>query len=248
MSGHNKWANIKHKKAAQDAKRSKLFSRLSKEIQIAVKEGGADPSANPRLRMAIQNARAANMPKANIEKAIYKGEHDPNSLEEVTFEGYAAGGVALFLECMTDNNNRTVSNVRAIFNKYNGSMGKKGSLSFVFARKGSFIIPEEKIPDKEEFELEMIDAGAEDIEFIDGKAMITTSFEDYGNMQKKLEELGIEPESAELVRVPLTTVKVDAETAKKVLKMIEAFEDLDDVQNVFHNMELTEEIEQLLTK
>ncbi len=246
MSGHNKWANIKHKKAAQDAKRSKLFSRLSKEIQIAVKEGGPDPSANPRLRSAIQNAKAANMPKANIEKAIYKGQHDPTSLEEVTFEGYGPSGVAIFVECLTDNNNRTVSNVRAIFNKYNGSLGKKGSLNFVFARKGSFTIPEDKIEDKDAFELEIIDAGAEDIEYLDGKVMITTAFEDFGAMQKKLEELGIEPEASELVRVPLTTVKVDVDTAQKILRMIDAFEDLDDVQNVFHNMEMTEEIEQAL--
>ena len=246
MSGHNKWANIKYKKAAQDAKRSKLFSRLSKEITIAVKEGGPDPNSNPRLRMAIQNAKAANMPKANIEKALYKGQHDPGSLEEVTFEGYANGGVAIFIECLTDNNNRTVSNVRAVFNKYKGNMGQKGSLKYVFARKGSFVIPEDKIKDKEEFELEIIDAGAEDIEYLDGKIMITTDFADYGTMQKKLEELGVEPESAELVRVPLTTTKVDTETAKKVLKMIEAFEEIDDVQNVFHNMEMTPEIEEML--
>ncbi len=247
MSGHSKWANIKHRKSAQDARRSKLFSKLSREIEIAIKEGGADPEFNPRLRAAIQNAKSANMPKDNIERAINKATKSPSNLQEVTFEGYGPGGVAIFVEALTDNNNRTVSAVRAVFNKRGGSLEKRGSLSFIFDRKGIFRVPKGDI-DPEEFELEVIDAGAEDIELVDGFYIITTSFEDFGKMQKKLDELGINPESSELERIPTTTKEVDAETAKKVLRMVDELEDNDDVQKVYHNMELTDEIEQMLAE
>ncbi len=244
MAGHSKWANIKYRKQAQDAKRSKLFSKLSREIEVAIKEGGADPEFNPRLRMAIQNAKSANMPKDNIERAIKKATQSPTNLEEVTFEGYGPGGVAIFVEAMTDNNNRTVSEVRAIFNKRGGNLGQRGSLKFIFDRKGIFRIPADKF--NEEVELELIDAGAEDIEESEGFIVITTSFEDYGKMSNKLNELGIEPESADLQRIPVSTKEVDAETARKVLRMIDDLEDLDDVQNVYHNMELTDEIMKVL--
>jgi len=240
MAGHSKWANIKHRKQAQDAKRSKIFSKLSREIEIAIKEGGADPEFNPRLRMAIQNAKSANMPKDNIERAIKKATQSPSNLEEVTFEGYGTGGVAIFVEAMTDNNNRTVSAVRAIFNKRGGSLGQRGSLKFIFDRKGIFRIAKEKF--NEELELELIDVGAEDIELDEEFYVITTSFEDYGKMSNKLNELNIEPESAELERVPISTKKVNVETARKVMRMIDELEDLDDVQKVYHNMELTDEV------
>ncbi len=244
MSGHNKWANIKHRKQAQDAKRSKIFSRLSREIEIAVREGGPDPEFNPRLRMAIQNAKSANMPKDNIERAIAKATKTPSNLEEVTYEGYGPGGVAIFVEAMTDNNNRTVSAVRAVFNKRGGSLGQRGSLKFIFERKGIFRIPADKF--NEDIELELIDAGAEDIDQDEGFVIITTSFEDYGKMSNKLNELGIEPESAELERIAVSTKHVDPETAKKVLRMIDDLEDIDDVQKVYHNMELTDEIVKIL--
>ncbi len=248
MSGHNKWSTIKRKKGAADAKRSKLFSKIVKEIQIAVKEGGPDPSTNPRLRTALQNAKGANMPKATIEKAIKKGESSNENYEEVTFEGYGPGGVALFIECLSDNNNRTTSNIKAIFRKHNGTLGTKGSLAFIFDRKGVFTIPASEIKDKEEFELEAIDAGAEDIEEIEDKVIVTVDFESFGSMQKKLEELGINPESAEAVRIANTTKEVDVETAQKVLRMIDTFEEDDDVQNVFHNMEMTDDLMQELSK
>ncbi len=244
MAGHSKWANIKYRKQAQDAKRSKLFSKLSREIEVAVREGGADPEFNPRLRMAIQNAKSANMPKDNIERAIQKASKTPSNLREETYEGYGPGGVAIFVETMTDNINRTVSAVRAVFTKRGGSLEKRGALKFIFERKGVFRIKASDF--NEEVELELIDAGAEDIDEEDGYYIITTAFEDYGKMSNKLQELGIEPESAELERIALTTKQVDPETAKKVLRMVDELEDIDDVQKVYHNMELTEEIEKML--
>ncbi len=246
MAGHSKWANIKHRKGAQDAKRAKMFSRISKEITIAVKEGGEDIESNPRLRLAIQNAKGVNMPKDNIERAISRATTDEATLEEATFEGYSPGGVAIFVECLTDNNNRTVSSIRAIFNKYNGSLGKNGSLSFIFDTKGVFTIKRKDDMDMDEFELEVIDAGAEDIDMDDDLITITTAKEDFGNMQKKLDEMGIEAENAGLQRLPNNTKELGVDDAMKVLKMIEVFEDDDDVQNVYHNLELTEDIEKAM--
>ncbi len=247
MSGHNKWSTIKRKKGAADQKRSKIFSRIVKEIQVSVREGGADPEGNPRLRLAIQNGKGANMPKDNIERAINKASGDGANYQEMTFEGYSSGGVAIFIECLSDNNNRTISNMRAIFNKRNGSLGNNGSLSFLFDRKGIFTVPKGNIaPD--EFELAVIDGGAENLEVEDDKYIITTSFEDFGNMQRTLEKLKIEPENAEVQRIATTFKKVDLDTAKSVMKMIDAFEDDDDVQNVFHNMEMTEEIEKYMNE
>ena len=241
MSGHNKWSTIKRKKGAADAKRGKLFSRVVKEIQMAVKEGGPVPENNPRLRLAIQNAKGANMPKENVERAISKASSESENIQEVTFEGYAPHGIALFIECVTDNNQRTVSNIRALFNKRGGSLGTNGSLSFIFDHKGIFTVPNEGI-DPESFELEIIDAGVEDIELNDDVFMITTAIQDFGSVQKKLDEMGIKIENAQLQRIPVETKKLDLESAQKVLKIIEEFEDLDDVQNVYHNLELTEEL------
>jgi YebC/PmpR family DNA-binding regulatory protein len=242
MSGHSKWSTIKRKKGAADARRSKMFSKVVKDIQIAVKEGGSDPEGNPRLRLAIANAKGISMPKDNIERAINKGkDKDSADYLELTYEGYLSNGVAVYVECTTDNQQRTVSNVRAIFNKYGGNLGTNGSLSFMFDRKGIFTIPAEGL-NQEEFELEMIDAGAEDIELEDGFFSITTAMEDFGKMQKKLEAMDIEPESAELQRIPKDTVKLGDEDARKILKVIEVFEDDDDVQQVFHNLEISESI------
>ncbi|MCF8233484.1 MAG: YebC/PmpR family DNA-binding transcriptional regulator [Bacteroidales bacterium] len=243
MSGHNKWSTIKHKKGAKDAKRSKMFSKIIKEITVSVKESGPDPDANPKLRLAIANAKGVSMPKDNIERAINKGkDKDSSNFEEVTYEGYLSHGIAVYVECTTDNTQRTVSNIRSIFNKYDGSLGKNGSLSFLFDRKGIFLIPADNVTDKEEFELEMIDAGAEDIEEEEGFITVATSMEDFGNMQKKLEEMNIEAESQKLERIPHERVSLDKESAKKILKVIETFEDDDDVQNVYHNLEVTDEV------
>lgn len=242
MSGHSKWATIKRKKGALDAKRSKIFSKIIKDITVAVKEGGADPDGNPRLRLAIANAKGASMPKDNIERAISKGkDKDGSTFSELTYEGYLSHAIAVYIECTTDNQLRTLSNIRAIFNKYGGTLGTNGSLSFLFERKGIFTIPKGNM-NQDEFELEMIDAGAEDIEIDDEFINITTAKEDFGRMQKKFEEMGIEPESAGLQRIPHETVKLKDDDARKVLKVIELFEDDDDVQKVFHNLEISDKI------
>jgi YebC/PmpR family DNA-binding regulatory protein len=241
MSGHSKWSTIKRKKGANDARRSKMFSRVSKEIQIAAREGGADIEMNPRLRIAVTNAKGINMPKDNIDRAISRASKDADALQEVTFEGYGPYGIAIFVECLTDNNNRTVSNIRARFTKCGGSLGTTGSVGFMFDRKGVFTIPKGDL-DPEEFELEIIDAGVEDIELEDNAFVITTALEDFGNVQKKLEELRIEPDSAELQRLPRDTKKLEEEKGLKAMKVIEDFEDDEDVQNVYHTMELTDEL------
>lgn len=241
MSGHSKWSTIKRKKGAEDAKRSKIFSRIVKEIHVAVKEGGPDPDPNPRLRLAIQNAKGANMPKDNIQRAINKAGSDAENYEEVTFEGYAPYGIAVYVECLTDNNNRTVGSIRSIFTRSGGSLGTNGSLNFLFERKGVFAIPQKDL-DPEEFELEIIDAGAEEIENDDGIFIITTQLDDFGTVQEKLEEMNIEAKNAELQRIPNSTKKLDTELAIKVVKVIEEFEDDEDVQNVYHNLEITDEI------
>ncbi|HLN52535.1 MAG TPA: YebC/PmpR family DNA-binding transcriptional regulator [Lentimicrobium sp.] len=242
MSGHNKWSTIKRKKGALDAKRSKIFSRIIKEITVAVKEGGPDPDGNPRLRLAIANAKGASMPKDNITRAINKGsDKDAANYQETSYEGYAPNGIAIYIEATTDNLQRTISNVRSYFNKYGGSLGTNGSLAFLFDRKGVFNIPKGTI-DLDELEMELIDAGADDIQVEDDMITVTTAMEDFGSMLRKLEEMKIEPENAELQRIPKNTVKLDKESAKKVLRLVEMFEDDDDVTNVFHNMEMTDEL------
>jgi YebC/PmpR family DNA-binding regulatory protein len=246
MSGHNKWSTIKRKKGALDAKRSKIFSKIIKDITIAVKEGGADPDGNPRLRLAIANAKGASMPKENIQRAISKGaDKDAAALIETTYEGKGPHGVAIFVECTTDNLQRTVSNIRAHFNKHGGELGQNGMLNFLFDRKGVFEVPKGTI-DRDEFEMELIDAGAEDITLEDDIFNITTAMEDFGNMVKKLEQLKIEPESASLQRIPKTTVALDEDATRKVLRLIDIIEEDDDVQNVFHNLEISDELAEKL--
>ncbi|OQX98552.1 MAG: YebC/PmpR family DNA-binding transcriptional regulator [Bacteroidetes bacterium 4572_128] len=247
MSGHSKWSTIKRKKGALDAKRSKIFSKIVKEIYIAVRDGGSDENNNPSLRLAINNAKGVNMPKDNVQRAVNKADSGGENFEEMTFEGYGQGGVAIFVECLSDNNLRTVSSVRAVFNKRNGSLGKNGSLSFLFDRKGVFQIPKREL-DPEEFEFEIIDAGLEELEIEDDNFVIYTAIEDFGNMSKKLEKMEIKVENAELQRIPNSTKKVSIENAKSNMRLIEAFEENDDVQNVYHNMELTPEIEDLLNE
>ncbi len=246
MSGHSKWSTIKRKKGALDAKRGKMFTRAIKEITIAVKEGGSpDPDSNPRLRLAVSNAKGINMPKDNIERAIKKAsDQNSETYEELTYEGYAPNGIALFVETSTDNQNRTVANIRALFNKYNGSLGTNGSLEFIFDRKGVFTIDKSSIGemDEDEFEMELIDGGAQDVEREGEEFIAYTTLEDFGNMQKKLEELKIELKNAELQRIPNTTKSLSLEESQKILNIVEKFEEDDDVTNVYHNLELTDEI------
>ena len=242
MAGHSKWANIKHRKGAQDAKRGKIFTKLIKEITVAAKEGGPDPDGNPRLRLAVQNAKGQNMPKDNIERAIKKGSgSDAVDYLELTYEGYGPNGVAVFVECATDNQNRTVSNVRSLFTKHGGSLGTNGSVDYMFERKGIFLIKVEGSVDEDELTLELIDGGAEEVEFEEGYINVSCAMEDFGNMQKKMEKLQLEPESAELQRIPATTVALDDDAFQKVMKLIDALEDDDDIQKVYHNVEATDE-------
>lgn len=231
----------KTQKGAIDAKRGKLFTKLIKEITIAAREGGAEPEANPRLRLAIVNAKGNNMPKENIERAIKKATGaDADQYIAVTYEGYASNGVAVYVECLTDNTNRTVSNVRAAFSKYGGNLGTNGSLEFIFGRKGVFNIEITEGMDEDELILEIIDGGAEDVTSEDGYLTVTCEMANFGAVQKKLEELEIEAENAELQRIPNTLVTLDNEAFAKVMKLIDVLEDNDDVQKVFHNLDITE--------
>lgn len=252
MAGHSKWANIKHRKGAQDKKRAKIFTRILKEIHIAVKEAdNPDPDSNPKLRLAINNAKGANIPKDTIERAIKKASGaDSENYEELTFEGYLHHGVAVFIEASTDNHQRTVSNLRSIFNKTGGNLGTNGSLEFIFDHKGVFSLSKENMEgrDREELELELIEGGAEEIDKGDDLWILTTAFEDFGPMQQKLEDISLEARSAELQRIPKTTVALDVDEAKKILNAIERFEDDDDVQNVYHNLEMTGELEAALSE
>ncbi len=223
---------------------AKTFTRIGKDISIAVKEGGANPDTNARLRAVIQNAKSANMPKDNIERAIKKASGaDSANYVEMSLEGYAPHGVAVFVECTTDNNNRTVANVRSYFNKCEGNLGTNGSLEFIFDRKAIFTFSESQLEmDLEELEMELIDAGLEELENDEGTLTVTTDFSNFSNMQKQLESMNIELESSELQRFPNTTKTLVGEESKSVLKLIDKLEEDEDVQNVFHNMEMTEEV------
>ena len=223
---------------------AKTFTRIGKDISIAVKEGGPNPDTNARLRAVIQNAKSANMPKDNVERAIKKasGANSANYVE-MSLEGYAPYGVAVFVECTTDNNNRTVANVRSYFNKCEGNLGTNGSLEFIFDRKAVFTFSESQVEiDLEALEMELIDAGLEELEKDEGTLTVTTDFSDFSNMHKQLESMNIELESSELQRFPNNTKTLIGEEAKSVLKLIDKLEEDEDVQNVFHNMEMTEEV------
>ena len=250
MAGHSKWANIKHRKGAQDKKRAKIFTRILKEIHVAVKEAdNPDPETNPKLRLAVNNAKGANIPKDTIERAIKKASGaDSENYTAVNYEGYLPHGVAVFVEGSTDNLQRTVANVRSIFNKNGGSLGTNGSLEFIFDHKGIFTLSRENLEGKntEELELQLIEGGAEEIEKTEERWFITTSFEDFGKMQSKIEEIGLEIENAELQRIPNTTVTLAVDEAKKILRAIDKFEEDEDVQNVYHNLEMTDALEEAL--
>jgi len=249
MAGHSKWANIKHRKAREDAKRSKAFTKHTREITVAARQGGGDPGMNARLALAIQNAKAVNLPKDNIERAIKKGtgELDDGSgnYEEVTYEGYGPGGIAYFIEATSNNLNRTVGEIRHLFAKHGGNLGTDGSVSYLFSQKGSVKVNSEGY-DEEEFMLTAIDAGAEDVGVEEGFFEIFTSREDLVSVRKTLEEQGFNIDSAELIRIPLTEVSADTETVRKNLKLMDLFDENDDVSNIFTNLKLDDETLALL--
>ncbi len=244
MSGHSKWATIKHAKGIADAKRGKIFTKFIKEISIAARMGGGDPNSNPRLRTVIIKARAANMPKDNIERAIKKGtgEDGATSYEELVYEGYAPGGVAVMVEVLTDNKNRAAANVRNILTKNGGNLGTTGSVSRMFQRKGTIAIDSEKASEDTVMEI-ALDAGADDVVNEDGVITVTTAPDTFAAVADALSEKGIETLSADVGMVPDAYTAIDKETAVKVQKLIDRLEDDDDVQNVYHTAEFPDDFE-----
>lgn len=244
MAGHSHWAQIKHKKAKIDAQRGKLFSKLIREITVATRLGGPNPEFNPRLRTAIEQAKRANMPLETIERAIKKGsgELEGETFEEVIYEGYGPGGVAIMVLATTDNRNRTSAEVKHTFSKYGGSLGSSGCVSYLFERKGYIEVPASDISEDELLE-KAIEAGAEDIHTGSEVHQVYTAPEDLYEVKESLEKLGVPVEKAQITWIPISTVAVeDADTAKKVIRLIEALDDLDDIQQVIANFEMPEEV------
>ena len=245
MAGHSKWANIKHKKAKSDEKRGKEFTKIAREITIAVRTGGGgDPDANPKLKLAIQKAKAINMPNDNINRAIKKGtgELESEVLEEIVYEGYAPGGVAVMLEIATDNRNRTASEIRHYFSKNNGNLGESGCVAWMFNRVGLISISRENVSmDEEEFMLKALELGAEDVRDEGEQYDIVTSVDTFMEIKENLEKEGFIIDEADIVLLPENTVEInDVEVASRIIKLIEMLEDHDDVQNVYTNMSLTD--------
>jgi YebC/PmpR family DNA-binding regulatory protein len=243
MSGHSKWANIKFRKERQDSVRGKIFTKLIKEITIAARMGGSDLDANPRLRTAVQNAKAQNMPAKNIENAILKGTGELPGVvyEDVNFEGYGPGGVALYITATTDNKNRTIAEIRHLLSKYGGNLGESGSVSWVFEKKGLIRVPKEKY-NEEELMLQAIDGGADDFKVEDDFYEIYTQFEDLHKVSSYLEDAGIEIENAEITMIPQNMVELTDKPAIQMLKLLDALEESDDIQRVFANFDIDESI------
>lgn len=241
MAGHSKWANIKHRKAAQDAKRGKIFTKLIRELVVAAKEGGGNPDDNPRLRAAVDKALGANMKRDTIDKAIQRGAGggEGENYDELTYEGYGSSGVAILVECMTDNVNRTVAGVRAAFNKYNGNLGTNGSVAYLFDKKGQITFADDV--DEEAIMDVALEVGADDVvSNEDGSIDVFTPWQEFMDVKQGLADAGFESVHAEVAMIPSTTVELDVDTGRKVLKLIDALDDLDDSQNVYHNAVIPE--------
>ncbi len=244
MAGHNKWSSIKHKKAAVDAKRGKIFTRYIREITVAARAGGDDPDANPRLRSAITAAKSVNMPKDNIERAISRGAGggEGANIDEIRYEGYGQGGVAILVDCMTDNRNRTASEVRSAFTKGGGNLGEQGCVSWMFHQKGQFVFDSGEHDEERIMECAM-EGDAEDIEDRpeDGVTIVTTDSGDFTSVQDTFEAEGLSPQMAEIVWIPENSIEIEGEAAEKLLALIERLEELDDVQNVYANFDISDE-------
>ena len=248
MSGHSKWANIKHKKAAKDSKRGKVFTRIAKEITIGAKEGGGDPDMNPRLRLAIQNAKSVNMPAENIKRAVQKGtgEIEGVSYEEITYEGFAPLGVAVILETVTDNRNRTFSEIRAQMGKTGGNLGEPGSVAWNFDRKGVVTIKTNGASEDDLLE-HVLESGADDMEYDEEFTRIICSFESLVSCNKYFEDKKFDVTESKFEQLPRTVVNIDnVADAKRILKFIESIEELDDIQNVFANYEISDNIIEMI--
>jgi len=243
MSGHSKWSSIKHKKAATDSKRGKMFTKIIKELTVAARSGGGDPESNPRLRLAIQRAKDANMPKDNISKAIKKGtgELPGVNYEEITYEGYGPKGVAILIDVLTDNKNRTSADVRSTFTKYGGSMAGLGAVSWMFKKKGFILVNRDKAEEDALMDI-IIEAGAEDMTTGDDSYEITTAVAEFEKVKNALAEKNIETESAELTKIPSSNVVLQGDDANGVLKLVDVLEDNDDVQNVYANFDIPDDI------
>ncbi|RMF92092.1 MAG: YebC/PmpR family DNA-binding transcriptional regulator [Candidatus Schekmanbacteria bacterium] len=243
MSGHSKWSTIKHKKSKEDAKRGKLFTKLQKEIMVAARLGGGDPEANPRLRTAIAAARSANMPNDNIQRAIKRGtgELPGVTYEQAEYEGYGPGGIAVLVECLSDNKNRTVAELRNLFSKHGGNIGEAGCVSWMFEKKGLIHVEKSKA-DEEALMEKVIEAGAEDMKTEDDIYEIVTDLESFESVKKALNDASIPMQYAEITMVPKNTVKVDGDKALKVLKLMDVLEDHDDVQHVYSNFDIPDEV------
>ena len=242
MAGHSKWANIKHKKAKVDAQRGKIFTRLIRELTIAARMGGGDVMDNPRLRLAVSNAKNSNMPKDTMQRAIDRGVGgEGENLEEITYEGYGQAGVAVLVETMTDNRNRTVAEVRHAFSKFGGNLGTDGSVVYLFTKKGQITF--EPGADEDKILEIALEFGAEDVQTNDDESIdVVTAPEDFEAVKDALETAGFEPVNAEVAMIPATTVELDAESGESVMKLIDMLEELDDVQNVYSNAEFPEEM------
>jgi len=251
MSGHSKWHSIKHKKAKVDAARGRIFTKLIKELTVAARMGGGEPDSNPRLRVAIAAAKAANMPSKNIDNAIKKGTGELPGVvyEDVTYEGYGPGGVALYLEAVTDNKNRTVAEVRHIFSKYGGNLGENGSVAWIFERKGLITVPKDQYTEDELMEI-ALECGAEDINTDNDEVYeIYTAYEDFQQVRNALEEHSVVIENAELTMIPQNTVKLQGKQAEQLMKLMDVLDEHDDVQNVYANFEIDdEEMERILAQ
>ncbi|ATC21154.1 YebC/PmpR family DNA-binding transcriptional regulator [Pasteurella multocida] len=246
MAGHSKWANIKHRKAAQDAQRGKIFTKLIRELVTAAKLGGGDVNANPRLRTAVDKALSSNMTRDTINRAIERGVGggDDTNMETKIYEGYGPGGTAVMVECLSDNANRTISQVRPSFTKCGGNLGTEGSVGYLFSKKGLILITS---GDEDVIMEAAIEAGADDVQVQkDGSFEVYTAWEELGAVRDGIESAGIKIDNAEVTMIPSTTVELDAETAPKLLKLIDMLEDCDDVQNVYHNGEISDEIAAML--
>jgi YebC/PmpR family DNA-binding regulatory protein len=241
MSGHSKWHSIKHKKGATDAKRGKLFTKFIKEITVAARTGGGDPDANARLRKAILDAKAGNMPNDTIDRAVRRGTgaEEGVSYEEITYEGYGPGGVALLIEAVTDNRNRTVAEIRHMFSKNGGNLGEAGSVGWLFEKKGYIVVDKSARPEEELFDI-AIEAGADDLRDDEDNFEIITSPENFEGVQTAIKSAGIEPQVAEVSMVPQTYIKLEGSNAQTMLRLMEAIEDHDDVQKVYANFDIDE--------
>jgi YebC/PmpR family DNA-binding regulatory protein len=248
MSGHSKWASIKHKKAKVDAQRGRVFTKLIREITIAARVGGGDPGGNPRLRTAVQAAKAVNMPADNIERAIKKGtgELEGVTYEEITYEGYGPGGVAVLVEVVTDNKNRTVGEIRKVFSRHGGNLGESGCVAFLFEKKGCIQVDAGKV-DEEKLMTIALDAGAEDLQREESLFAVTASPKYFEKVRDKIVKSGIQPLTAEITKLPRSTVKLEGKHAEQMLRLMEELEEHDDVQHVYANFDIPEEIMAALT-